>query len=145
MKSKNSAVAKLAKTHGEVVSLCQMALKLTGSHLHPTSFQKMNVAKAVQTFSNTVSSSLNVLIEKNKLDKSAVGTKLLCKFLNDIFDYMNNKDCCEIKFLKPGFYEWNKLSEMLLILKSFNFLSKATNKIKLELFELSEIFAKKKS
>ncbi|XP_061392927.1 uncharacterized protein LOC133328373 [Musca vetustissima] len=70
------------------VKLCP---KLTERHVYLSSWDKMNVARAIQVFSRTVAAAIDTLISNGKLNESAKPTSEFLKKINDIFDELNVK------------------------------------------------------
>lgn len=71
------------------IKLCP---KLTERHIHPNTWDKMNVARAIQVFSNTVSAAIQTLVVNSVLNEEAVVTADFIKKINDIFDELNVKN-----------------------------------------------------
>jgi hypothetical protein len=103
--------------------------KIKAKHFHPTNYQKMNVALALQVFSNSVSSAMKFLIDNKKLEAEAKGTQILVKLLNDLFDILNNNDTYEDSVLKEGNKAYQSLIRYLELLESFKFVDKNGKKV----------------
>ena len=103
----------------------QIFPKLTASHIQPTSFDKMKVSYATQIFSNSVSSGMKVLINRNSLGQEALGTSILAGLFNDLFDLLNNRECSDCNYLKLNNQNFSKLSKFFNLLSEFKFQSDA--------------------
>lgn len=67
-------------------------IKITDSHIHPTSFQKMRVKLAVQVFSHSMSSAIRTCAETEQLlSKTAFDTADFIEFMNNLFDCLNSR------------------------------------------------------
>lgn len=67
-------------------------IKITDSHIHPTSFQKMRVKLAVQVFSHSMSSAIRTCAETEQLlSKTAFYTADFIEFMNNLFDCLNSR------------------------------------------------------
>lgn len=100
----------------------------------------MQVSLVTQIFSSTYSSALFTMInsEEFKIDESAIGTAILLKFLNDLFDLLNNKHSSEQNVLKKNSIAHLKLVESLKIVSSFEFQTTNKNMIKtIDNFEIT--------
>ncbi|XP_045022881.1 uncharacterized protein LOC116917466 [Daphnia magna] len=70
------------------------AHKLTDSHINPTNFEKMNVAKAAQLMSDTVAQAIQRYRVQRKfayLFKGSETTEKFTKLINDVFDVLNGR------------------------------------------------------
>lgn len=70
------------------------SFKLTESHIHPTTFEKMNVGKAAQLLSDSVAHALRRYRGDKKfsyLFKDSETTERFTKLINDVFDVMNGR------------------------------------------------------
>ena len=118
-----------------------MCPKLTAKHIDPTSSQKTKVAYAMQIFSNSLSAAIKTMINDStivELNEEAKGTELLLKFMNDLFDCLNNRDSAEDKCLKQDNAAWTKLTKCLETLKYFRFVTE-TNRQQLKIACLSNL------
>lgn len=67
-------------------------IKITDSHIHPTSFQKMRVKLAVQVFIHAMSSAIRTCAETEQLlSKTAFDTADFIEFMNNLFDCVNSR------------------------------------------------------
>lgn len=67
-------------------------IKITDSHIHPTSFQKMRVKLAVQVFIHSMSSAIRTCAETEQLlSKTAFDTADFIEFMNNLFDCVNSR------------------------------------------------------
>lgn len=98
-----------------------MIPKVAIKHVYPSNFQKMTVSLAVQVFSNSMSSAIKLLVDDKVLEPEAIGTSILCKIINNMFDILNNKSSNEDYVLKQDNLAYSKLKNYLLILDTFEF------------------------
>lgn len=102
--------------------------KVTCSSIYPSNFEKMNVSHCMKIFSNTFSCGMKTMVNDDnyELNSDANGTIILIKFLNDLFDILNNKSCYENKYLKQNSEAHQKLKISLKVLDSFEFVKPST-------------------
>lgn len=103
-----------------------MIPKIKSTHIYSSNFEKMKVKLAVQVFSNTFASAMNVLIDESKLPKEAEGTRILIKLLSDLFDVLKNNQCNEDNYLKPDSSSQRQLKNYLSI---FALMHKSVKKV----------------
>ncbi|XP_031338009.1 uncharacterized protein LOC116175207 [Photinus pyralis] len=67
-------------------------LKITDTHVNPTTFQKMKVKYAVQVFSHSVAAAIATCAETGEVrSRTAKNTASFLKYINDTFDCLNSR------------------------------------------------------
>ena len=77
---------KLLYEHEKFIGL-RRCHKLTNAHIHPTNFERMNVAKAAQVFSNSVAMALN---HYRDLPETKPKFEGICRQMNTIVIYLSS-------------------------------------------------------
>lgn len=74
--------------------------RLTYHHVNLQPFKEMNVSKAAQVLSHSVSVGLNMLVDQGKLPVAARNTARFCKIFDNLFDTFNSSSMYSPKALK---------------------------------------------
>ena len=74
--------------------------RLTHHHVNLQPFKEMNVSKAAQVLSQSVSVGLNMLVDQGKLPVAARNTARFCKIFDNLFDTFNSSSMYSPKALK---------------------------------------------
>lgn len=106
-------------------NVVSMIPKITEKHIYPTKFQQMKVKYAAQVLSRSFAAAMETMSEDpeiNEIGNEAKGTILFLRIINDTFDILNNRSCCESKYLKEYSESFFNLIELESVIESMRFI-----------------------